>query len=104
MLITQRSQVQILSPLQVSSLVRGGFRIIPEAGLYCVDLSMWAIRRQLSPPGLPIATPRSWWMNVDIPAPADRARARVRAKRRVAVRPMRELKPCGPGGDQAPWI
>jgi hypothetical protein len=30
-LITQRSQVQILSPLRMSGLVRGGFRTIPAA-------------------------------------------------------------------------
>jgi hypothetical protein len=103
-LITQRSQVQILSPLQVSCLVRGSFRTILEAASTALIRGMWAIRGQLSPPGLPIATPRSRWMNVDIAAPADQAAARVRTKRPVAVRPMRGLRTRGPGGYQAPWI
>jgi hypothetical protein len=51
----------------------------------------------LSPRGLPMA--RSIPVDERGPAaPADRVAARVRAKRPVAVRPMRGLKTCGPAG------
>jgi hypothetical protein len=81
-LITQKSQVQILSPLRMSGLVRGGFRTIPEAAstalIGACGQFVGSSRRLVAD-----RNGRSRWMNVDIAAPADRAAARVRTKRPV---------------------
>ena len=73
-LITQRSQVQILPPLQVNVLVRGGFRRDPGAASGRFSDHLWAIvgRQRAVTANLPCK--RTWsrvycggylWTNLD---------------------------------------